>query len=90
MAKKILGEEPSSAMTKRGEIAKSILAGLLPLSGNTIVIDSQKSIHWWVRQAYRYADELLKYEGVHSDDIIDSPPEFPPYLKPNKDPRIIN
>ena len=50
------------------------MAGL----GNTIILDAPETIHFFSKLAYKYTDELLKYEGVDSVDIEEVMPKFTP------------
>ena len=66
---KPLGTEPASLKSKRLDIATRLLQALTPMAGNNIISDHPDTIHFFVKLAYTYADELLKYEEVDSKDI---------------------
>jgi hypothetical protein len=78
MSKKPLGIEPASTKSKRLDVAARLLQALVPMAGNAIIIDAPETIHFFSKLAYKYADELLKYQEVDSEDIIEVPPKFAP------------
>jgi hypothetical protein len=78
MSTKPLGTEPATTKSKRLDVATRLLQALIPMAGNAIIIDAPESIHFFSKLAYRYADELLKYDEVDSKDIEEILPKFAP------------
>jgi hypothetical protein len=78
MSTKPLGTEPATTKSKRLDAATKVLQALIPMAGNAIIIDAPESIHFFSRLAYKYADELLKYEEVDCKDIAEILPKFVP------------
>ena len=76
--KKPLGTEQATTKSKRLDVATKLLQALIPMAGNAIIIDAPESIHFFSKLAYRYADELLKYEEVDSENIEEVLPRFAP------------
>jgi hypothetical protein len=78
MSEKPLGTEPATTKSKRLDVAARLLQALIPMAGNAIIIDAPETIHFFSKLAYKYADELLKYEEVDSEDILEVAPKFAP------------
>ena len=76
MSKKPLGTEPATTKSKRLDVAARLLQALIPMAGNAIIIDAPETIHFFSKLAYKYTDELLKYEEVDSEDILEVAPKL--------------
>ena len=73
---KPLGIEPATLKSKRIDVATSMLQALIPMAGNNIISDHPDTIHFFVKLAYTYTDEFLKYEEINSKDIEGCMPAF--------------
>jgi hypothetical protein len=78
MSTKPLGTELATTKSKRLDVATKVLQALIPMTGNAIIIDAPETIHFFSNLAYKYADELIKYEEVEPDNSKDLIPKFAP------------
>lgn len=62
---------------KRLEIAAMMLPELMRSAEAVAYCDKEETIQYLVKIAYRYADKLLQFENIKTDDIPDTKPVVP-------------